>query len=220
MPCNAVAVVPALGRAGRSAQALARSRWRCSCSEYRPLARWGGKRMLSEHGSICSRRRRPPCRSLPLFCRPGCARHGNDGRSTTRRQPMFRSVAGCVIRERRLSARGSWRPGACPTALVLDSRPQRCAAAPGALRRACCRKSGATMRASWCAPTCATPTASLWSGRTIRHRRRKPFRPNPRRNRLPYESQGRQIADRRPRHRHLQGHRAGRRIFAGPTRSK
>ena len=111
------------------------------------------------------------------------------------------------------TARGSWSLGA-EQRHRGRGRPQRCARAPAAASRACCRS-------CW-----RSNAAPLRARRPSLHQR---FRADAgRRSRPPaaadaaaaiagttHESQGRQVADRRPRHRHLEGDRAGRRVLAG-----
>ena len=73
--------------------------------EYRPLARWGEGRMLSEHGELFPAPRGLG-RQLPLFIGP-------DARATemiafhAASRPLFLG-SGLQVREVRLSARGSW----------------------------------------------------------------------------------------------------------------
>ena len=133
--------------------------------EYRPLAVWNGKRMLAEQGSMFAM----PNAALPSLPRFA----GQDAQAKEmlqfyeKTQPMFRSV-GLGIRELSLSERRAWRV-VLSDGLVLDMGRNDVAAAPVALHQPAAENPRATMRASWCMPICATPTASPWSGRKNHH---------------------------------------------------
>lgn len=100
-----------------------RKRWpdrlEISISEYRPLARWGSDRMLSENGALFATPKVPMTelpQGLPRF----------DGPPTRRRElivfyreakPLFLN-SGLQVREVALSARGGWR-------LLLSDRVEK-----------------------------------------------------------------------------------------------